>query len=172
VSGQSFFGKYRGIVWNNVDPYLQGRVQVQVPGVAATPLLNWAQPCFPVAGMGMGFFAVPVIGSGVWVEFEQGDPDHPIWVGCITGSTADVPSLALTAPAPTPAFTIQTPLKNGMVISDGLGPMGTGGIVLQSTTGAMIVVNDLGIIISNGKGAQITLIGPTVDINTGALTVI
>ena len=48
----------------------------------------------------------------------------------------------------------------------------TGGIVLKSTTGAMIVVNDIGIYISNGQGATITLIGPTVDVNLGALTVI
>jgi hypothetical protein len=172
MSGQTFFGKYRAVVWNNIDPNMLGRIQVQVPGVAATPLLNWAQPCFPIAGLGMGFFAVPVIGAGVWVEFEQGDPDHPIWVGCITDSQTDVPSMAQTAPAPIPAFTIQTPLNNGMVISDGLGPSGTGGIVLQSTTGAMIVVNDLGIILSNGQGAQITMVGPTVDINSGALTVV
>jgi hypothetical protein len=39
-------------------------------------------------------------------------------------------------------------------------------------SGAMIVVNETGIYISNGQGAMITLIGPTVDINLGALTVI
>jgi hypothetical protein len=44
--------------------------------------------------------------------------------------------------------------------------------VLKSTTGAMIVVNDSGIYISNGKGATITLIGPAVDVNIGGLTVI
>ena len=48
----------------------------------------------------------------------------------------------------------------------------TGGIVLKSTTGAMIVVNDSGIYISNGKGAMITMVGPTVDVNIGALTII
>ena len=48
----------------------------------------------------------------------------------------------------------------------------TGGIVLKSVSGAMIVVNETGIYISNGQGAMITLVGPTVDINIGALTVI
>jgi hypothetical protein len=48
----------------------------------------------------------------------------------------------------------------------------TGGIVLKSTTGAMIVVNDTGIYINNGMGASITLIGPVVEVNLGALTVI
>jgi hypothetical protein len=58
------------------------------------------------------------------------------------------------------------------VISDAVGPSGLGGITLQSATGATIMVNDLGITISNGKGAQITLLGNTVDINIGGLTII
>jgi hypothetical protein len=66
-------------------------------------------------------------------------------------------------------MTFQTTLKNGIVISDVPGP--TGGIQLQTTTGAMISVTDAGIVISNGKGAVISLVGPTVDINVGALTV-
>ena len=44
--------------------------------------------------------------------------------------------------------------------------------MLKSTTGAMLIVNDTGIYIQNGKGAMITLIGPAVTINNGALTVI
>ncbi len=69
-----------------------------------------------------------------------------------------------------PAITLQTPLQNGLTISDLPGP--TGGIMLKSATGAMLIVNDTGIYIQNGKGAVITLIGPTVTINNGALTVI
>ena len=48
----------------------------------------------------------------------------------------------------------------------------TGGIILKSLTGASLVVNDAGIFIQNGKGASITMIGPAVDINLGALTII
>ena len=168
---QRFYGKYRGTVINNVDPMMIGRIQVMVPAVSGIALSSWAMPCLPFAGIQNGFFAVPIPGSGVWVEFEQGDPDYPIWVGCFWGSAAEVPALALTVPAPTPAVALQTPLKNGLVVSDGLGPMGVGGIVLQSTTGATIAVNDIGITIMNGKGAQISLVGPTVDINFGALTI-
>jgi hypothetical protein len=51
-------------------------------------------------------------------------------------------------------------------------PGPTGGIMLKSTTGALILVNDTGITISNGKGATITMIGNVVDVNTGALTVV
>ena len=69
-----------------------------------------------------------------------------------------------------PNIVLQTAGQNTLVISDLPGP--TGGIMLKSTTGATLIVNDTGIYIQNGKGAMITLIGPTVDVNTGALTVI
>ena len=48
----------------------------------------------------------------------------------------------------------------------------TGGIVLKSATGAMIVVNDSGIYIQNGKGASIMMVGPNVTINNGAMVII
>lgn len=166
----TYFGKYRGVVLNNIDPMQQGRLQVQVPDVAGLIPASWAMPCVPVAGIQNGMVALPIIGSGVWVEFEQGNPDYPIWVGCFWGSTAEIPALALLTPPTTPAITFQTPLQNGMTISDMPGP--TGGIMLKSTTGASLIVNDTGIYIQNGKGAVITLVGPTVTINNGALTVI
>lgn len=166
-----YYGKYRGTVINNVDPLQIGRVMAIVPDVTGLAPGTWCNPCFPVAGMQMGIWAVPMIGAGVYVEFEQGNPDYPIWTGCWIASIAEKPLLANTAPPPTPAITLQTPLKNGIVISDGLGPMGLGGIVIQSATGATIAVNDVGITITNGKGAMITMVGPTIDFNAGALTV-
>lgn len=167
---ERFYGKYRGTVVNNVDPMQQGRLQVQVPDVAGLLPATWAMPCVPFAGIQNGMFALPVIGSGVWVEFEQGDPQHPIWTGCFWGSAAEVPAMALATPPGMPAVTLQTPLQNGITISDLPGP--TGGIMLKSATGATLIVNDTGIYIQNGKGATITLVGPTVTVNNGALTVI
>ena len=76
----------------------QGRIQVQVPDVTGLLPASWAMPCVPIAGMQSGMVALPVPGSGVWVEFEQGDPDHPIWTGCFWGSAAEVPALALATP--------------------------------------------------------------------------
>ena len=167
---QKYYGKYRGVVLNNVDPMQQGRLQVQVPDVTGLSPASWAMPCVPIAGIQSGMVALPVPGSGVWVEFEQGDPDHPIWTGCFWGSAAEVPALARVTPPAIPAITLQTPLQNGLTVSDLPGP--TGGIMLKSATGAMLIVNDTGIYIQNGKGAMITLVGPTVTVNNGALVVI
>jgi uncharacterized protein involved in type VI secretion and phage assembly len=166
---QRYYGKYRATCVNNVDPMQIGRIQVMVPDVSGLIPSSWAMPCFPVSGIQNGVFAVPPIGAGVWVEFEQGNPDYPIWVGGYY-SAADVPAMARAVPPGLSGFTFQTTLQNGMTISDTPGP--TGGILIKTTTGAMISVSDVGIVISNGKGATISMVGPAVDINAGALTVV
>jgi hypothetical protein len=171
----TYYGKYRGFVIENIDPEQIGRVLVQVPDVFGELPSSWAMPCVPAAGIQSGCFIVPPIGSQVWVEFEQGDSDYPIWTGGFWGTVADVPVFATAPPAIPPGqnVCIQTPAQNMLLVSDAAPTPVTGGIVLKSTSGAMIVVNDTGIYISAGPGlASINLIGPTVDINFGALTVL
>ena len=173
LPAQRYLGKYRGTVMNNVDPLMRGRLLVTVPDVLGPTPSSWAEACVPLAGPTgppMGSYFVPPIGAGVWVEFEQGDPSYPIWVGCRWGAASDVPPLAHAGLPISPNIVLQTAGQNTLVISDLPGP--TGGIMLKSATGATLIVNDTGIYIQNGKGAAITLIGPTVTINNGALTVI
>lgn len=171
-SNGKFYGKYRGTVINNVDPEFLGRLLVEVPDVLGLTPSSWAVPCTPLAGPTgppMGVYLVPPIGAGVWVEFEQGDPNYPVWVGCRWGAVSDVPPLARLGLPISPSIVLQTAGQNSIAISDLPGP--TGGIMLKSTTGAMILVNDLGIIIQNGKGASIMMTGPTVTVNQGALVI-
>ena len=167
---QKYYGKYRGSVLNNVDPMQMGRLLVQVPDVEALLPSSWAMPCFPFTGKQMGAYTLPQIGAGVWVEYEQGDPNYPIWSGCWYGSAAEVPALALAGNPASPSVVLQSGLQNSIVISDLPGP--TGEIMLKSTTGATLIVNDTGIYIQNGRGASIVMTGPTVTVNNGALTVI
>lgn len=164
-----YYGKYRGTVLQNVDPEQLGRIQAMVPDVSGLLPSSWAMPCVPIAGKLSGTYVVPQVGAGVWIEFEQGDPDYPIWTGGFWGVAAEVPTLALAGNPASPSIVLASVLQNTLTISDVPGP--TGGIMLKSTTGAMIVVNDIGITISNGKGATIVLTGPTVTINNGALVV-
>lgn len=169
-----YYGKYRGLVMENVDPLQIGRVLVQVPALAGELPSTWALPCVPAAGIQSGIFIVPPIESQVWVEFEQGDSNYPVWTGGFWGTAAEVPVFAIVPPAIPPGqnIVLQTTGQNMILISDAPPTPLTGGIILKSTTGAMLVVNDTGIYISNGQGALITLIGPTTDVNIGALTVI
>ncbi len=167
---KKYYGKYRGTVVNNIDPLQTGRIQAIVPDVSNLIMTSWAMPCVPLAGIQMGTYVVPQVGAGVWIEFEQGDPDYPIWVGGYWGTAAEVPALALAGIPAQPNIVLQTTGQNSMVISDLPGP--TGGIMIKSTTGASIIVNDTGIYIQNGKGASIVMTGPSVTINNGALSVI
>ncbi len=168
-SDTRYYGKYRGTVVNNVDPMNMGRLQAQVPDVLGSTPSQWAMPCLPLGGAQTGLFTIPPIGAGVWVEFEQGDSDNPIWTGCWWGSAAEVPALALATPPALSRIVLQTQLQNAIVASDAPGP--TGGIMLKTTTGAMIMINEVGIVISNGQGATISLTGPSVMVNNGALMV-
>jgi uncharacterized protein involved in type VI secretion and phage assembly len=164
-----YLGKYRGTVTGNLDPLQIGRLQVRVPDIADRAESTWAMPCFPMAGAQSGVWVIPPVGAGVWVEFERGDLDHPIWTGCFYGAAAEVPAMALTAAAGQPNIVIQTSGETTLMLSDTPGP--AGGILLKTSSGAMIAVNQTGIILSNGKGASVILEGPTVTINDGALTV-
>jgi uncharacterized protein involved in type VI secretion and phage assembly len=166
---KKYYGKYRASVVNNIDPMQIGRIQVMVPDVSNVIPTTWAMPCLPFVGKEMGAYMLPQIGSGVWVEFEQGDADYPVWVGGFWGLTAELPALALAGNPVSPSVVLQTGLQNTIVISDLPGP--TGGIMLKSTTGASLIVNDTGIYIQNGKGASIVMTGPTVTINSGALVI-
>lgn len=180
---KQYFGKYRGTVLINTDPEQRGRLTLNIPDVLGPVPSTWAEPCVPLAGPSgppMGVYFVPPIGAGVWVEFEHGDPDLPVWTGCRWGLPSDIPLAALGGNPADPNLVIQSLLQHAIVISD-LPPSippplmppvpPTGGIILRSTTGASIVVNDLGVFISNGKGASIQLLGPSVMINQTALVV-
>lgn len=166
---KQYFGKYRATVLDNVDVQEMGRLMVQVSDASNVLPSSWAMPCVPFAGIQNGFFAIPAIGSGVWIEFEQGNVDYPVWTGCYWG-LGEVPALALAGVPGVQNIVIQSVLQNTLMISDTPGP--TGGILLKSATGALIQINDTGITISNGQGATIIMTGPSVTVNEGALEVI
>ncbi len=76
-----YYGKYRGVVSDINDPEKIGRIRAKVPSVFLDMESQWAMPCSPYAGDGEGFFMIPPIDAGVWIEFEEGDLNRPIWTG-------------------------------------------------------------------------------------------
>jgi hypothetical protein len=78
---QRYYGKYRGTVVNPTTPETNGRLTATVT-VGGTPMLVVAEACTPFAGASMGFYAMPQAQAGVWIEFEEGDLNRPIWTGC------------------------------------------------------------------------------------------
>ncbi|QQZ39400.1 hypothetical protein IF690_15120 [Pseudomonas sp. SK3(2021)] len=79
--GARYFGKYRGIVSDIDDPNNQCRIRATVPAVLGEQRCGWALPAAPFAGDGHGMVLLPKVGSGVWIEFEAGQLDNPIWSG-------------------------------------------------------------------------------------------
>jgi hypothetical protein len=93
-----FYGKYRGFVVRTDDPRYLGRVTLRVPSVLGPDVVTgWAMPCVPYGGQqNQGSLYVPEPGAGVWVEFEEGDLEFPIWVGTYwsaPGGTSEIPRL-------------------------------------------------------------------------------
>jgi len=165
-----YYGLYRATVVNNIDPMQKGRIQVIVLDAGGFTPSSWANPCVPFTGKQAGVYCVPQIGSGVWIQFENGDPDQPVWMGGWFGSAAEVPALALAGNPVSPSIVMQTGLQNTLSISDMAGP--TGGFLLKTTLGAFISINDTtGITLSDGKGGMITMLGGVITINQGALLI-
>jgi uncharacterized protein involved in type VI secretion and phage assembly len=157
-----YFGKYRGKVENNIDPMQQGRIMVSVPKVTGSGSLNWAMPSMPFAGNGVGFWAIPPNGANVWVEYEGGDPDYPIWSGCFWGVGE--------APA-TPAVPQLVVLKTQtctLTLSD---LPGVGGVTIETTAGMKIKMDATSLEITNGTGASIKMEALSVKVNNDALEV-
>ena len=162
-----YFGKYRGKVENNLDPMQLGRVQVSVPAVLGAGRLSWAMPCAPYAGPGVGFFAIPPVGANIWVEFEGGDTDYPIYSGCFWG-VGEVPAL--------PAVPQMKVLKTDGITLTLSDLPGAGGFTLEVGPPVVpmplkLVCNAAGIEITNGA-ASVKLSPVSVSLNNGALEVI
>lgn len=84
-----FLGKYRGVVTNNADLSGLGRLKARVPDVMGDIETVWAMPCVVTVDC----LPVPAVGAGVWIEFERGDPDFPIWSGFWWSSPDDMPPI-------------------------------------------------------------------------------
>lgn len=171
---ERFLGKYRGIVTDNADPRGLGRLRAQVPEVLAEVESGWALPCVPYAGDGVGLWAIPPPGTGVWVEFEAGDPSRPVWTGCWWGDGQAPGDAVAKAVLKTPkghvvridddAGTLELELAGGSRIA-----LAADGITLESN-GAKVVLDAKGVELSTS--AKRLLVGTaSVSLNDGAMEV-
>lgn len=78
---EKYFGKYRALITDNNDPESRGRIRVMCPKILGNSKSAWCEPCIPIAYDNGGDFALPKIGEFVWVEFEEGNPNKPIYTG-------------------------------------------------------------------------------------------
>lgn len=151
-----YFGKYRGLVSDSADPTERGRLKVRVPAILGD-LEVWAMPCVPYAGQGVGFYVLPNAGTGVWVEFEGGDPSYPVWTGCFWGD-GQIPD---DADAAVKVFKTD---RGTIRIDDN-----NDEITIQSSDGSTVIVNGEKIQIEK-SGAKITVNGSGVVSEAGSTT--
>jgi uncharacterized protein involved in type VI secretion and phage assembly len=169
---RKFSGPYKGVVVSNVDPYSYGRLLVRVEDVLGADPCIWAEPATPLAGLASGQYSVPLVGSGVWVQFVNGDLDRAQYTGFWLGGAGDVPAAAKAAPPGTPQIVFGTPGQNFLLISDMPGPQG--GIMLQlhGPAGPYIKVTETGIeIAASVGGPAIRVTSAGIDLGNGALTI-
>lgn len=162
------YGKYRGVVTDNKDPDGLGRIQVKVLDVAGGETISWAMPCVPYAGKGVGLYLIPPQDASVWIEFEHGDPDYPIWSGCFWAE-GEVPVTSSDNKTMPEKKVLKTALAT-ITLNDSASE---GGVTIETNQAPKIriVINKDGIEIDNGKNATIKLNNNTVSINGNALEV-
>jgi uncharacterized protein involved in type VI secretion and phage assembly len=156
-----FYGKHRGFVVDNADPEQLGRLKVKVPSVLGSDIVTgWALPCTPYGGdVDQGFLFIPEAGAGVWVEFEEGDLEFPIWVGTFWSKPAGDSELPKPNKADgTEESSVQDPPTRKMIKTkaghtiqfedDGGSEMV---MIIENTHQHVIAMDDNGIKIRDGK---------------------
>ena len=156
-----FYGKFRGVVSDNRDPSNLGRIRAKVADVFGEEASGWAMPSVPYAGSQVGLFLIPPTNASVWIEFEHGNPDYPIWTGCFWAEN-EVPV--------SPASADKKVLKTGagtITLDD---TEGSNSVTIETTNNLKIKLDQQGIEISNGS-QKIMISTSSVSVNDGALEV-
>ena len=142
-----YYGKYAGTVVDNKDEQQRGWIQVLVPSVLGTAAPVWAKPCFPY-----GHFFVPAAGTPVWIEFEGGFRDYPIWVG---GWWPKDKTPTESRKSPPTHRVIQTPSGHTVEFSD---EEGNEKVVIRNGKDAFVALQpDGSVIVSNKNGSNLFL---------------
>ena len=162
MSGErQFYGKYRGVVSDNGDPSNLGRIRAKVADVFGEEESGWAMPSVPYAGASVGLFLIPPTNASVWIEFEHGDPDYPIWTGCFWAEN-EVP----VSPASADKKVLKT--AAGTITMDDT--QGSNSITIETNNNLKIKMDQQGIEISNGS-QKIMVSSSSVSVDDGALEV-
>jgi hypothetical protein len=190
-----YYGKYRGLVVDNADPAHLGRLRLRVPSVLGPDVVTgWATPCVPYGGAAdQGMLFVPDPKAGVWVEFEEGDLEFPLWVGTFWSSPAagaelPTPVTADGSPGGSPqdpptGKLIRTAKGHTLQFEDAEGResvtllekqhghrirMDADGITVQDGHGNRVVLADGGITVTAGGGRPIVLDAASISLGRDA----
>ncbi len=147
------FGKHRGFVVDNADPEKLARVRLRVPALLGDAETGWALPCLPCGGLAkQGLFTVPGVGAQVWVEFEGGNLDFPIWTGTFWQQPGDVPAEAQDPPT---TLVLRSGKGHVVLLED---KDDAEQLKLLHSAGAMLDMDhDGNVVLADNNGAKLTL---------------
>lgn len=158
--GERYYGKYGGVVIDNADPLKLARLKVQVPTLMQGAEIGWARPALPFAGPGHGQVMVPKVDAMVWVEFEAGNLNQPIWSGCFYAENQSAPG-----PSAPGGHVIATPKGHRVVLDDDGDKL-----VITHSGGAMLEMTASGITLSIG-GSKMVMSNTAITFNEGVLKI-
>jgi len=149
-----YYGKYRGQVTDNSDPQNLGRLRAKVPRILGDVDTGWALPAFPYGGASeQGFFMIPDVGAGVWIEFEEGHLSYPIWSG-VWHSSGTIPESAQPAQK-----VLKTKSGHKIVLDDDGGT-----VTITDSNGNSIAMDSSVVKISVGSAAKIVIEAPQIEL--------
>jgi phage baseplate assembly protein gpV len=153
-----YYGKYRGQVTDNNDPNNLGRVKAKVPRVLGDEETGWALPAFIYGGASeQGFFAVPDVGAGVWIEFEGGDLSYPIWSGTWFTS-GDIPESAQ------PSKKVLKTKKGHKIVFDDDG----GSLEITDSNGNTVTMDSSTVKVAAGNASKVVIDAPQIELVANA----
>lgn len=162
-----YYGKYRAFVVDNADPEDRGRLRLRIPSVLGDEIVSgWALPCAPYGGAAdQGIFFIPEVEAGVWVEFEAGVIDYPVWVGTYwakPGGESEVPkpngadgSEEGSVQSPPTRKIIKTVKGHTIQLEDADGDEMV--LLVEATNNNVVVLNKDGIKITDAKQNTVTM---------------
>ncbi|MBP2326537.1 uncharacterized protein involved in type VI secretion and phage assembly [Kibdelosporangium banguiense] len=171
-----FFGKYRGLVVDNADPEQLGRLRVRVPSVTGPDVVTgWATACVPYGGAAdQGFLMIPEIDAGVWVEYEEGDLEFPIWTGTFwskPGGSTELPTVDGSAQDPPTRKILKTARGHTIQFEDKDSEELV--TIVEAATGNVITLDKNGITIKDGAGGnEITMASSGVTVKSSGTEIV
>ena len=178
---QEYFGKYTGIVESNSHDAKLGWIDVKVPTIFGNEEVVTARPALP-----FGYLFAPDKEQKVWIEFEGGSTELPLWTGVqyLQDGVPDAYDLD-----PPEKRVLHSPSGHVMIFNDKSGseaieihdgPNGhnvvlnkDGITVSDGAHGNEVVLSSSGVLMKNSSGAKIELAssGITVDAGAGNITI-
>ena len=184
--------KYRGIVVDNADPDKLGRLRLKVASVTGEDVeTDWADACVPYGGSAdQGMLFIPEIGSGVWVEYEEGFADRPVWVGTFwskPSGESELPQVDGAIPDPPTTKLVKT-AKGHMLafedkddqesinLVDGVNgntvTMDSDGIVITDANDNTVTMTKDGIVVTDANSNEIKLESSGITLKTSGTQVV